>query len=68
MISLIRLPFGPITSPILSTGIWIVMIRGALGLTASRGAGIAASITSRIWNRASRACSNAPASTSAGIP
>ena len=68
MISLIRLPLGPITSPILSTGIWIVMIRGAIGFTASRGAAIAASITSRIVNRASRACCNAPASTSAGIP
>ena len=39
MISLIILPFGPITSPILSTGIWIVMIRGAFELTSSRGAG-----------------------------
>ena len=29
MISLIFLPLGPITSPILSTGILIVMIRGA---------------------------------------
>jgi hypothetical protein len=26
---LITFPFGPITSPILSTGIFIVMIRGA---------------------------------------
>ena len=41
MISLIRLPLGPITSPILSTGIWIVMIRGAFALTSSRGSGIA---------------------------
>ena len=39
MISLIRLPLGPITSPILSTGIWIVMMRGALALTSSRGVG-----------------------------
>ena len=42
MISLIRLPLGPITSPILSTGIWIVMIRGAFGFTSARGAGIVA--------------------------
>ena len=68
MISLIFFPFGPITSPILSTGIWIVMIRGALELTSSRGAGSAASITSRICSRASFACWSAPARTSAGIP
>ena len=68
MISLMRLPFGPMTSPILSTGIWIEMIRGAFGSTSSRGAGIVASITSRIFNRASRACCNAPASTSPGSP
>ena len=68
MISLIRLPLGPITSPILSTGIWIEMIRGAFSLTSSRGAGIASSITSRIWKRASRACFSAFASTSPGRP
>ena len=39
MISLIRLPLGPITSPILSTGIWIEMIRGAFEFTSSRGDG-----------------------------
>jgi hypothetical protein len=37
MISLMRLPFGPMTSPILSTGIWIERIRGALRLTSCRG-------------------------------
>ena len=68
MISLIRLPLGPMTSPILSTGIWMLMIRGALALTSSRGAAMASSMTSRIWNRASRACCSAPASTSPGSP
>ena len=68
MISLIFLPFGPITSPILSTGIWIERILGAIGLTSSRGAGIAASMTSRIVNRASRACFSASARTSPGSP
>ena len=68
MISLIRLPLGPITSPILSTGIWMLMIRGALTFTSSRGASIAVSITSRIWNLASRACFSASASTSPGSP
>ena len=68
MISLIFLPLGPITSPILSTGIWIVMIRGAKVLTSPRGSGIVASITSRICIRASLACCSALASTSAGMP
>ena len=68
MISLIFLPLGPITSPILSTGIWIVMIRGAKELTSPRGSGIVASITSRICIRASLACCSALASTSAGMP
>jgi len=40
-ISLIFLPLGPITSPILSTGIFRVRIRGAFGLTSVRGTGIA---------------------------
>ena len=68
MISLIRLPLGPITSPILSTGIWMLMMRGALALTSSRGIAIAPSMTSRIVKRASRACWSAPASTSPGSP
>ena len=67
-ISLIFLPLGPITSPILSTGILIVRIRGALGLTSVRGTGIVSRSTSRIWSRASFACSSAPTSTSPGRP
>ena len=38
MISLIRLPFGPMTSPILSTGMVIVTTRGAFADSTSRGA------------------------------
>ena len=68
MISLIRLPLGPMTSPILSTGIWIEMIRGAFELTSSRGDAITDSMTSRIVKRASRACFNALARTSPGRP
>ena len=60
MISLIRLPLGPITSPILSTGIWIVMIARRLGLTS-----VARHRDRRLharrgsWSRASCACSSA---------
>jgi hypothetical protein len=67
-ISLILLPLGPITSPILSTGMCRVRILGALGLTSLRGSGIAWSITSRIFKRASFAWSSAPARTSPGSP
>ena len=42
------LPFGPITSPILSIGISNETIFGALSATSARGAEIASSITSRI--------------------
>ena len=54
VIELIILPFGPITSPILSTGTLMVVIRGAKWLIGS-GASMASFITSRIVNRASRA-------------
>src|ERR1700683_1594900 len=48
---LIILPLGPMTSPILSTGTLIVMIRGACGLI-SPGASIASRMTSRMVSRA----------------
>ena len=64
---LIILPLGPMTSPILSTGILTVMIRGACS-DISSGASIASAITSRIESRASLAWVSAPASTSAGMP
>ena len=41
------LPFGPITSPILSTGIFTVMIRGACR-DISSGSSMASAMTSRI--------------------
>ena len=53
------------TSPILSTGTFIVMIRGAYGPSRA-GASMASSITSRIVSRASRACCSAAASTDGG--
>ena len=49
---LMTLPLGPITSPILSTGTWIEMIRGANG-DISSGALMASAITPRIVIRAS---------------
>ncbi len=64
---LIILPFGPMTSPILSTGILTVMIRGAFGVISS-GPSMASSITSRMVSRASWACFSAAASTEAGMP
>ncbi len=64
---LIILPLGPMTSPILSTGILTVMIRGAFG-DISSGVSIASIITSRMWRRASRACFSAAARTEAGMP
>ncbi len=67
MIELIILPFGPITSPILSTGTLMVVIRGANGLISS-GASIASFITSRMVSRASRAWVSAARSTSDGMP
>ena len=66
-IALIVLPFGPISSPILSTGICTLMTRGAVGAISS-GASIAAFSTFRIVRRASRAWVSAPASTDDGMP
>jgi hypothetical protein len=64
---LIILPFGPMTSPILSTGTCTVMTRGAYGLISS-GVSMASLMTSRIARRASFACVSAPARTEAGMP
>ena len=66
-IELIILPFGPMTSPILSTGTLTVMIRGAYWLI-SPGASMASRITSRMVSRAPRACFSAAARTDAGMP
>src|SRR5665647_1256561 len=51
---LIILPFGPMTSPILSTGTVTLMTRGANSLISS-GTSMASAITSRMCRRASRA-------------
>ena len=67
VIELIILPFGPITSPILSTGTLMVVIRGANWLISS-GASIASFITSRMVSRASRAWVSAARRTSEGMP
>jgi hypothetical protein len=64
---LIILPLGPMTSPILSTGIFTVMTRGAYG-DISSGRSIASVMTSRMCSRASLACRNAAPSTEAGMP
>ncbi|MNI72872.1 hypothetical protein D3C73_1288390 [compost metagenome] len=64
---LIILPLGPMTSPILSTGILTAITRGA-NSESSSGVSIAALMTSRMWRRASRACFSAAASTEAGMP
>ena len=61
------LPLGPMTSPILSTGILMVMIRGAWS-DISSGASMASAITSRIARRASLAWVSARPRTSAGMP
>ena len=69
MISLIRLPFGPMISPILSTGICFVMTRGAFGEVTSRGAGITFEhLCPRMYSRASLACFSASFRTSVGSP
>ena len=65
---LITLPLGPMTSPILSSGIVKLTIFGAVSRTSGRGSAMASCITSRIAMRASRAWSSAAASTSAGMP
>ncbi len=64
---LIILPLGPMTSPILSTGTFTEMTRGAFG-DISSGTSMASASTSRIVRRASRAWVSAPASTEAGMP
>src|SRR5215831_9809766 len=64
---LIIFPLGPITSPILSTGTLMVMIRGAYGLI-SPGESMASRITSRMVSRAALAWVSAAASTDAGMP
>ena len=55
-------------SPILSTGIWIVMIRGAYLDSDERGSGIALSMTSRMCSRAFLALSSASAMISKSSP
>ncbi len=50
------LPPGPMMAPILSTGIWTTVMRGACGLSSGRGAEITSSILSRMDRRATRAC------------
>ena len=64
---LIIWPFGPMTAPILSTGMVTASTRGACGLISS-GASIASPSTERIARRASWACERAPVSTEAGRP
>ena len=61
------LPLGPMTSPILSTGIRTVMIRGAW-IDISSGSSMASAMTSRIAIRASLAWVSAAPRTSAGMP
>ena len=65
---LMTLPLGPITSPILSIGISMETIFGALLATWSRGSAMAPAMTPRMVRRASLAWSSALASTSAGRP
>ncbi|CAB4561841.1 unannotated protein [freshwater metagenome] len=65
---LMTLPFGPMTSPILSIGMVIEMIFGAVAATSARGASMQAFMLARICVRASFAWSSAAASTSAGMP
>src|SRR6185437_10002083 len=52
-------PLGPMMSPILDCGIWIVMIRGAYLDSCERVCGMAASMMSRMWSRAFLAFSSA---------
>ncbi len=66
-IELIIAPLGPMTAPILSTGILTTVTRGANGLISS-GPSMASAMTSRMCRRASRACLSAAASTSDGMP
>ena len=62
------LPFGPMTSPILSIGSSIDTILGALLATSGRGSEMAAFITARMRGRASFAWCRAFDKTSAGRP
>jgi hypothetical protein len=66
-IALIVWPFGPMTMPILSTGILTLVTRGAYS-DISAGLVMAWAITPRIVVRASCACCSAAASTSDGMP
>ena len=66
--ALITLPLGPMTSPILSTGISKEVIFGAVSRTSGRGSMMVSAITSRMSRRASRAWRSASASTDAGMP
>ena len=68
MILLITLPPGPMTSLILSGLICIVNMRGANFDRSSRGCAMQASITSRIWKRASFAWARACSRISAEMP
>ena len=65
---LMTLPFGPMTSPTLSSGMVKETIFGAVAATSGRGAESAEFMLSRMVMRASRACCNAAAKTSAGMP
>ena len=66
--ALMTLPFGPMTSPILSIGISKLTTFGAVSPTSARGSAMAFCMTSRIARRASLACCSAWARTSAGRP
>src|SRR6185312_4068899 len=55
----IILPPGPISSRILSVGIFIEKLRGAYGDMVSRGLSMVFTIISRMCKRALRACSSA---------
>ena len=52
-------PPGPINAPILSTGIFTVMMRGAYSFNSARDSGNTASIFSKMEARAVFACSSA---------
>ena len=63
---LITLPPGPMTVPIFSGSMWMMVIFGACSDTCSRGSPIASTITPRIRSRASRARSKTVSSRSPG--
>ena len=66
--SRMTLPFGPMTSPILSIGTLTDSKRGANSRSSERGASMASAITSNTARRASLAWAKAPARTSEGRP